>query len=143
MTFGASSKMFVFATMSKRHLHGRLNRVNELEELIGDWLTLPDVSERLDLPINKVHSLIDERALVAARIGERKIRSVPAEFLVDDHVLENLKGTVIVLSDAGYDDEEMLRWLFTPDDSLPGRPVDALRAGRKSEIRRRAQALAW
>jgi hypothetical protein len=117
--------------------------VNELEELIGNWLTLPDVSERLDLPINKVHSLIDEGALVAARIGERKIRSIPAEFLVEGHVLESLKGTVFVLSDAGYEDEEMLRWLFTPDDSLPGRPIDALRAGRKSEIRRRAQALAW
>ncbi|WP_425387272.1 Rv2175c family DNA-binding protein [Arthrobacter castelli] len=123
--------------------HGTLNAVNELETLIDDWLTLPDVSERLELPINKVHSLLDERALVAVRIGERKIRCVPSEFLIDGHVLENLKGTVIVLSDAGYDDEEMLRWLFTADDSLPGRPIDALRAGRKREIRRRAQALAW
>jgi len=26
---------------------------------------------------------------------------------------------------------------------LPGRPIDALRDGRKTEIRRRAQALAW
>ncbi|NKX51550.1 DNA-binding protein, partial [Arthrobacter deserti] len=40
-------------------------------------------------------------------------------------------------------DEEILRWLFTEDESLPGRPIDALREGRKTEIRRRAQALAW
>ncbi len=117
--------------------------VRELETLITDWLTLPDVSERLDLPIHKVHSLLDERALIAARIGERKIRSVPADFLVDGHVIESLKGTISVLGDAGYEDAGMLRWLFTADDSLPGRPVDALREGRKTEIRRRAQALAW
>ncbi|GAB3524644.1 Rv2175c family DNA-binding protein [Arthrobacter monumenti] len=117
--------------------------MNELQNLITNWLTLPDASEQLDLPINKVHSLLDERALIGARIGERNIRSIPAEFLIDGHVLESLKGTIIVLGDAGYEDEEMLRWLFTPDDSLPGRPIDALREGRKTEIRRRAQALAW
>jgi Rv2175c C-terminal domain of unknown function len=47
------------------------------------------------------------------------------------------------LGDAGFSDEEAIIWLFTADDSLPGRPVDALREGRKTEIRRRAQALAW
>lgn len=143
MTFGASSKVIVLWAMNERLRHGTLKPVNELETLVGEWLTLPDVSELLELPINKVHSLLDEGALVAVRLGERKIRSIPAAFLVDGHVLENLKGTVMVLSDAGYDDEEMLRWLFTPDESLSGRPIDALRAGRKSEIRRRAQALAW
>jgi hypothetical protein len=47
-----------------------------------------------------------------------------------------------VLADAGFTDEEAMRWLLTADDSLPGSPVDALRAGRKTEVRRRAQALA-
>jgi Rv2175c C-terminal domain of unknown function len=117
--------------------------VSELEKLIADWLPLPDVSERLHLPINKVHSLLDERALLAVRVGERNIRSVPAEFIVEGNVLDSLKGTIAVLSDSGFGDEEILRWLFTSDDSLPGRPVDALREGRKTEIRRRAQALAW
>ncbi len=40
-------------------------------------------------------------------------------------------------------DEELITWLFTPDESLRGRPIDALREGRKTEIRRRAQSLAW
>ena len=48
-----------------------------------------------------------------------------------------------MLADSGYVDDAALRWLFTPDDTLPGTPVDALRAGRKTEIRRRAQALAF
>ena len=117
--------------------------MNELQELVSDWLTLPDVAEQLDLPINKVHSLLEERALVAVRLGERKIRSIPAAFIVDGAVLDSLKGTISVLNDAGFHDDEMIRWLFTPDETLPGRPVDALREGRKTEIRRRAQALAW
>lgn len=114
-----------------------------LENLIPNWLALPDVAEALDLSITKVHGLLNERALVAARITERGIRSVPADFIVDGHVLDSLKGTIAVLGDSRFTDEEILRWLFTEDDSLPGRPIDALKEGRKTEIRRRAQALAW
>lgn len=117
--------------------------VNELENLVPEWLNLPAIAESLNLPITKVHGLLDERALVAVRITGRNIRSVPAEFLDDGQVVDSLKGTILVLTDAGYSDEEIIRWLYTEDESLPGRPIDALRGGRKTEIRRRAQALGW
>ncbi|MBN3497407.1 MAG: hypothetical protein QOH40_2461 [Arthrobacter pascens] len=117
--------------------------MSTVESLVGDWLPLPDVAELLDVSITKVHGLLDERALAAIRVGDRRIRSVPAAFLMDGHVVESLKGTIVVLSDAGYSDEELITWLFTPDESLRGRPIDALRDGRKTEIRRRAQSLAW
>jgi hypothetical protein len=117
--------------------------VSTVETLVGDWLPLPDVAQLLDVSITKVHGLLDERALAALRIGERRIRSVPAAFLQDGHVVDSLKGTIVVLSDAGFSDEELIGWLFTPDESLRGRPIDALREGRKTEIRRRAQSLAW
>ena len=106
------------------------------------WLPLPDVAQRLDLPLGRVRRLLDERQLLALRRGERNIRSVPADLLDDDRLLPELPGTLMVLADAGFSDEEALRWLLTPDDSLPGTPLDALKAGRKTEIRRRAQALA-
>jgi len=117
--------------------------VSNVENLVGEWLPLPDVAQLLNVSITRVHGLIDERALVAARVGERKIRSVPAEFLQDGQVVDSLKGTIVVLADAGYSDEDLIIWLFTPDESLRGRPIDALREGRKTEIRRRAQTLAW
>jgi hypothetical protein len=117
--------------------------VSTVETLVGDWLPLPDVAQLLDVSITKVHGLLDERALAALRIGERRIRSVPAAFLQDGHVVDSLKGTIVVLADAGFSDEELIVWLFTPDESLRGRPIDALRDGRKTEIRRRAQLLAW
>lgn len=117
--------------------------MNDFESLVPHWLPLPDVAEQLDASITQVHSLIKDRSLIAVRIGDRAIRSVPADFLVEGRVLDSLKGTVMVLADAGYTDKEMIVWLFTEDESLPGKPVDALRSGRKTEIRRRAQALAW
>lgn len=110
---------------------------------MGDWLPLPDVAEVLGLSITKVHGLINERALVAVRITDRGIRAVPAGFITDGRVLDSLKGTIAVLGDSGFTDEEIIRWLFTEDESLPGRPIDALKQGRKTEIRRRAQAMAW
>lgn len=117
--------------------------MTELEHLVPTWLNLPEVAEALGVPITRVHSLVSERSLVSVRVGERKIRSVPAEFLADGEVLDSLRGTVVVLADSGYGDEDIIRWLYTEDESLPGRPIDALREGRKTEIRRRAQAAAW
>lgn len=107
------------------------------------WLPLPDVADLLGVSVTRVHTLIAEGFLLAVRIGRPRVRSVPGEFFVDGHVLDSLKGTLSVLSDAGFDDIAALTWLFTEDESLPGRPVDALRNGRKTEVRRRAQALAW
>ena len=56
-----------------------------------------------------------------------------------------MRGTVTVLADSGLDDAEAIRWLFTPDPTLPegATPIDALQAGQKTEIRRRAAELAF
>jgi len=116
---------------------------DELGALVGSWLPLPDVAERLGLDVGKVRRLLQDRLLVGVRRGERGVLCVPEELILDGEPLPDLKGTLSVLADSGFTDEEALRWLFTPDDSLPGRPVDNLRRGRKTEVRRRAQALAF
>jgi excisionase family DNA binding protein len=114
-----------------------------LEELVGEWLTVPDVAERLGVPLSAVRRMIEDRELLAARLGERRVVHVPARFL-DEKAMPHLKGTFTVLTDGGMDDEEILRWLFTPDDTLPveGAPVDALASGFKTEVRRRAMETA-
>ena len=38
--------------------------------------------------------------------------------------------------------DDRFDWLFT-DDDLPGRPIDALRENRGSEVKRRAQVLEY
>ena len=116
-----------------------------LERLVGEWLTVPDVAERLGVPLSQVRRLIADREVIAVRVGERRVASVPAKFLDEDGPRPELRGTFTVLADGGMDDDEIIEWLFTPDPTLPveGAPIDALRAGHKTEIRRRAQELAF
>ena len=63
-------------------------------------------------------------------------------FLRDGAPLPELHGTANVLSDAGFSDAEALDWLLDEEESLGTTPIAALRAGRKAEVRRVAQALA-
>lgn len=117
----------------------------DLEALVGQWLTVPDLAERLDLPLSSVRQFIDDREVLSARIGERRVISVPEKFLDDEGIMSSLKGTFTVLGDGGMNDTEILIWLFTPDASLPveGAPIDSLRGGFKTEVRRRAMELAF
>ncbi|GEL93798.1 helix-turn-helix domain-containing protein [Cellulomonas composti] len=131
-----------------------------LDDLVDSWLTLPDVAERIGIDVGKVRRLVQEGRLVAVRRGTPRVVSVPERCLVpvgqtlgnqvlgrpepasegEWAVLSSLQGTLTVLTDAGFSSEAAIEWLFTPDESLPGTPIDALRAGHKTEIRRRAQA---
>jgi len=130
------------------------------DDLVDAWLTVPDVADELGIDAGKVRRLLKERRLIGVRRGDPPVFSIPAAFLVPasasnpvvdpegevggeparSAVLAWLQGTFSVLGDAGFSDAEAVAWLFTPDESLPGRPVDALRAGHKTEVRRRAQA---
>lgn len=116
----------------------------DLDELVGRWLPLPDVAELLGTDISRVRRMLDDGVIVAVRRGSPKVLAVPAA-LVDPEPLPELPGTLNVLRDSGYELEDALRWLFTPDPTLivPGTPVENLRAGHKTEVRRRAQALAF
>ncbi len=116
-----------------------------LVALVGDWTTVPDIAERVGVPLARVRQYLADRDLLSLRVGERKVVSIPAKFVSDDGPRPELKGTFTVLADGGMSDEQILRWLFTPDETLPvdGAPVDALVAGHKTEVRRRAQAMAF
>jgi len=117
--------------------------VTDVDELVGTWLTLPDAAEQLGVETSRVRRLIDEGQLVAVRRGDPVVRSVPAAMIMDGEIAPHLAGTITVLRDAGFSDEELLEWLFTADETLPGRPIDQLRQGQRGEVRRRAQALAF
>ena len=119
----------------------------DLDGLVGAWLTLPQAAEVLGIDVRRVRRLLRDRQLVAVRraagSGSGQEPCVPEQLLAEGQVIPELPGTVTLLADAGFSDAETLRWLFTPDPSLPGSPVENLRAGRKTEVRRRAQALAF
>ncbi|MDR3069060.1 MAG: DNA-binding protein [Cellulomonas sp.] len=120
------------------------------------WLTIPDLAGRLGLPLAKARRLVADRYVLGTR--RAGVLMVPEAFLVPGHlanpaapgdpasspawaVLASLPGTITVLTDVGFSDDEALDWLFAPDDQLGTTPVAALRAGHKSAVRRLAQSL--
>jgi hypothetical protein len=105
------------------------------------WLTMPEAAELLGLPVTRVHQLLRDQKLLAVR--RDGVLRVPADFIVDGEVVKHLSGVLNLLYDARYDPEEALRWLYTPDDSLPGTPAQALVGNRATEVKRRAQAIGF
>ncbi|MFF5717134.1 Rv2175c family DNA-binding protein [Streptomyces buecherae] len=112
------------------------------DALVPAWLTLPDIAELLDVEVTRVRQLVKEGQLIAVRRGENRALHVPAEFIGEGRIVKGLVGTLTLLRDDGFTDEEMLEWLFTADPTLPGTPAQALRENRGTEVKRRAQALA-
>lgn len=108
------------------------------------WLAVPDIMERTGARLTEVKRWLADRELIGQRRGPNNALMVPATFLVEDGPLPALRGTVTVLSDNGLADEEIIEWLHAPDDTLAGgSAIASLRAGNKSEVRRRAQEQAF
>lgn len=139
-----------------------------LDALVDEWLTVPDVAERLGIDTGKVRRLVHEGRLAVVRRGPSFVVSIPAAFLVPEHlenpanstlnapapvphedgspaarwaVLASLYGTFTLLRDSGFEDAEAIEWLYSPDDTLGMTPIEALRTGRKTAVRRIAQTL--
>ena len=112
------------------------------DALVGEWLSLPDVADRLGIPAGRVKQLLRDRKLLAVNRPEGPL-AVPAAFLDGSQIVKGLCGTLTLLRDCGFDELEALRWLFTADDSLPGTPIEAIARRRSTEVNRRAQALAF
>ncbi|SDS44708.1 hypothetical protein SAMN04489860_1569 [Paraoerskovia marina] len=131
----------------------------DLENLVDEWMTVPDLADALGTTASRARGVVSDRRVLGVRRGERATFQIPAKFVVsrreeqiasgkgapvdaaDDRrvVLSSLAGTITVLGDRGYSDEEILSWLFSEQEPLGCAPIDALRAGRTTEVRRIAQ----
>ena len=116
----------------------------DLAALVSDWLTWEQVADLLAVTPAKVKTMVKDHELAAGRPGDKGAPGIPALFIDDEEgwVVKGLPGLLTVLHDGGYHDHECIAWLFT-DQDLPGRPIDALRENRGTEVKRRAQAMAF
>jgi hypothetical protein len=121
----------------------RVPEGRELTDVVDEWLDWSQAGELLHLSASKVRQLIREHQLAAAVPRPGAGQQVPAELIANGLVVKGVPGVCTVLHDGGYDDRAIIAWLFTPDDTLPGRPIDALRENRGAEVKRRAQAMAF
>ena len=108
--------------------------------LVDEWLDWAEAAQLLGVTPAKVRTMIRTTSSPPPYPTPAPGQRVPAAFLDDGLVVKGLPGLLTVLHDGGYDDRECIAWLFT-DAELPGRPIDALRENRGSEVKRRAQAM--
>jgi len=123
--------------------HTSTSQETDLGTLVGEWLDWGQASDLLGVSVSKVRQLIREHQLAAVVPSPGAGQKVPAALIMDGQIVKGVPGVLTVLHDGGYDDREALTWLFTADDTVPGRPIDALRENRGSEVKRRAQAMAF
>ena len=114
----------------------------DLAALVPEWLDWNQVAELLGVTPGKVRTMIREHELAAAVSEPGTGQRIPALFIQDGLVVKGLPGLLTLMHDNKYDDRECIAWLFL-DDDLPGRPIDALRENRGTEVKRRAQAMAF
>lgn len=110
-------------------------------EFVEEWLTVPEVAERLDVPMGKVRRYIEEHVLFSVRFDG--VQKIPAHLIESGEPLPSLRGTILVLIDAGFDADGAAAWLYRVEESIGRRPIELLLEGRKSEVRRVAQSLAF
>ncbi|MEV7428806.1 MULTISPECIES: Rv2175c family DNA-binding protein [unclassified Nocardioides] len=115
---------------------------HDLAALVPEWIDWAEAARRLGVTVGKVRTMIRDHELAAAVPAPGAGQQVPADFIQDGFPVKGLPGLLTVLHDGGYDDRECIAWLFL-DQALPGRPIDALRENRGSEVKRRAQAMAF
>lgn len=115
---------------------------HDLSALVDEWLDHQQVAQALGVTPGKVRTMIRDHELAGAVPAPGRPPMVPAAFLQDGLPVKGLGGLLTVLHDGGYDDRECIAWIFL-DADLPGRPIDALRENRGSEVKRRAQALGF
>ena len=119
------------------------NTIQTLNDLLADehLLTLAEVGEQFNVPRTKIGDYLNLHKLVAVKQGASRL--IPAALVRDlESPSKFVAGAITVLADGGYTDEEILVDLFTPDETLPGRPVDALHGHGAREVIRRTQSMA-
>ncbi|HLR28452.1 MAG TPA: Rv2175c family DNA-binding protein [Ruania sp.] len=110
------------------------------------WLSIPEVAETLQIPDRTVRQYLRDKTLVGTRRGPNGRLVIPGSFLTGTQtgdapaVLATLPGTITVLLDAGFSDEDTVSWLLTEDDELGEAPIAALQRGHVHAVRRVAQA---
>lgn len=104
-------------------------------------VSLPEAAESMGIVVTRVMDMLRNKQLAAVTIDG--VRFIPERFFNENGELNKfVPGVLSLLSDGGYTVEETMDYLFTADDSLPGRPVDALHGHLAREVMRRAQAMA-
>ncbi|MDP9800171.1 hypothetical protein J2S49_000247 [Arcanobacterium wilhelmae] len=106
------------------------------------WLSVPEVAELIGVKQREVRSMLDEGALLAVRRGDNNAWMIHIGELRHSgdtcEPIPALKGTLTVLSDLAFTNQEKMDWLLEYADELGATPLEALGAGNTHAVRRLA-----
>lgn len=109
-------------------------------------LPTEEAARLLGVEPRKIKQFLKERLLLSAR-NEAGKRGIVADCIVNGEfgweALEHLSGTLTLLADGGFSEEETLGWLYRHNDELNQTPMEALRAGRHHKVNAIANTLGF
>lgn len=105
-----------------------------------EYLSVPEVGHKLGIRQQDVRAMLHDRKLLAVRRGPNRALAISVDQIATrdglDTALPSLHGTLTMLADRGYDDEEAFAWLHAPEAELGTTPIEALRRGHHKAVRR-------
>lgn len=106
---------------------------------VDSWLSIDQAAEQLGLSSSKVRRLIEEHVLFSVRVDKQPM--IPAHLIQGGEPLSSIRGTMLMLLDMEFTENEAIEWLYTENSDLGSTPMAALLQGHKAPVRRAAQAL--
>jgi excisionase family DNA binding protein len=108
-------------------------------EGVDHWLSIDEVSDQLGISSSKVRRLIEEHVLFSVRVDKQPM--IPAHLIQNGEPLASIRGTMLMLIDMDFTEEEAIQWLYAENENLGTTPIKALLQGHKAPVRRAAQTL--
>lgn len=108
-------------------------------EGVDHWLSIDEASDQLGISSSKVRRLIEEHVLFSVRVDKQPM--IPAHLIQNGEPLASIRGTMLMLIDMDFTEEEAIQWLYAENENLGTTPIKALLQGHKAPVRRAAQTL--
>lgn len=108
-------------------------------EGVDHWLTIDEAAQQLGISSSKVRRLIEEHILFSMRVDKEP--KIPAHLIQNGEPLSSIRGTMLMLIDMDFTEQEAIQWLYAENENLGTTPMKALLQGHKAPVRRAAQTL--
>lgn len=108
-------------------------------EGVDHWLTIDEAAQQLGISSSKVRRLIEEHILFSIRVDKEP--KIPAHLIQNGEPLSSIRGTMLMLIDMDFTEQEAIQWLYAENENLGTTPMKALLQGHKAPVRRAAQTL--
>lgn len=112
---------------------------------MSDFLTVREAAQRLGIPPRRIKQLWTQHQILQVKVDREPM--IPAECLaqVDGEwvVRESVRGTLMMLLDAGFSDEEATDWMLAENPDWGKSALKLLAENRVREVRNAIIPLAF